>query len=67
VRNLEIGAQFSDSKNAQRNLEIAQHTHYLHEHTLRVAIINILVSVITCGETTKFKFPCSSITFTCTK
>ena len=24
LRNLEIGAQFSDSKNAQRNLEIAQ-------------------------------------------
>jgi len=24
VRNLEIGAQFPDSKNAQRNLEIAQ-------------------------------------------
>ena len=24
MRNLEIGAQFPDSKNAQRNLEIAQ-------------------------------------------
>jgi len=43
LRNLEIGTQFRDSENAQRNLEIAQIPRLCRTLTPRPVVINLVM------------------------